>query len=229
MLSRSDLAGLALRHRGPARALHARRGRPHVALGPTARRRTRRAHRVPSRRPDAGRRGQPLPARHLGDEHPRHLHAARGNSRARSSPRGWSSPRPTRPTARTTQLPYREDFALQPSYPVRRLEGGDGPDRPLVRHDVRHAGGGDAARERLRARRRELGARDPGHRAGAHPRRAPGDPLGRDARARLHLRGGRGRRVPRGGRLARATPATTAARGTPARASRTRCSRWSRA
>ena len=31
------------------------------------------------------------------------------------------------------ELPYREDFALQPTLPVRRLEGLHGPDRPLVR------------------------------------------------------------------------------------------------
>ena len=57
-----------------------------------------------------------------------------------------------------TELPYREDFALPASYPVRRVEGGHGHDRPVLRRHLRHADRGHSAGERVRARRRELGA-----------------------------------------------------------------------
>ncbi len=100
-------------------------------------------------------------------------------------------------------LPYREELPLRARFPVRRVEGLHGHDRALVRHDLRHAGRGHAAGERLRAGRRQLVAHRAGHRARARARGATGDPLRRHARARLPLRRGRRRRLPRGRGLAR--------------------------
>ena len=61
---------------------------------------------------------------------------------------------------RHTELPYTEQLALQPSYPIRRLQGRDGPARAVVLAHVRRLsvavtrfanlyGGGDTNRSRL--------------------------------------------------------------------------------
>ena len=150
-LSRSDLVGSRFDTEGLERALHAGRGGPcrppRSGSARRARRATRSFHLAAQTQVYKANRS-PL---ETWETNVRGTYtAARGGARARTRWSGSSSRRRTRPTARTTALPYREEFALQPSYPVRRLEGRDGHDRPLLRRDLRHARRGHAAGERLR-------------------------------------------------------------------------------
>ena len=107
---------------------------------------------------------------------------------ARAPSSGSSSRRRDKAYGAHDELPYREDFALRATLSVRRLEGMRRPDRALLRRHLRAAGGGHALRERLRPGRRQLVTARARHGARARARRAPGDPLGRHARARLPLR-----------------------------------------
>ena len=83
---------------------------------------------------------------------------------------------------RHDELPYREDFALQPRFPYDVSQGGHRPDRALLLPHLRAAGGRDALRQPLRRRRPQPlapGARGGGRRAPAAARpviRSDGSP-----------------------------------------------------
>ena len=210
----------------PRRARHraARDDAPRIALSPRGhrgalhRRARRRARRRADRRASLGEdevdtvfhlaaqtivgTAQPLAGADVRDEHPRHLGAA-GGLPPRTASRASSSPPPTRPTAATTTLPYREDLALQPRLPLRRLQGRDRPHRALLLAHLRPAGGGDALREPLRRRGPQPLAADPRGRRRRAGRPRARHPLRRHARARLPLRRGRRRRLPGDRRRAR--------------------------
>ena len=61
--------------------------------------------------------GQPLAAGHLGGERARHLHAARGLPRRSGTVRRVVVASSDKAYGDHDELPYREDFALQPRYP----------------------------------------------------------------------------------------------------------------
>ena len=94
------------------------------------------------------------------------------------------------------ELPYTEELALQPVYPVRRLQGCDRHDRPLLLAHVRAAGGGDPVREHLWRRRPQPVAPGARVRAGGDRWAGARDPLRWHARARLPVRRGRRGGVP---------------------------------
>ncbi len=148
--------------------------------------------------------------------------------RRRPASSASSSPPPTRPTARTTKLPYREDFALQPTAPYEASKSAADliartwwPSYGLPVAVTRFAniyGGGDLNFSRLVPGDDLRGARRP--RAGAALRRQPGP--------RSALRRGRGGGLS-GDRRQPATATRSAARpSTPAASAPTRCSRSSR-
>ena len=93
------------------------------------------------------------------------------------------------------ELPYREDFALQPTAPYEASKAAADLIARSYWHSLRAAGRGDPVREHLRRRRPQLLAADPG--GGQRRARRPraGAALRRLARARLPLRRGR-RRAP---------------------------------
>ena len=174
---------------------------------------------VPPRRPDDRRHRQPLAAVHLRDEHPRHLQPARGLPARRgggpverivvaSSDKAYGD---------HDELPYREDFALQPRYPY---------DVSKAAADLiaRSYATPTACRWRSRGWRTSTAAATSTSRAWCRTRRArccagaPGDPLGRHARARLHVRGGRGATPTWRWRTRSTGRSCTGGRGTPATA-----------
>ena len=159
----------------------------------------------------------------------RHLEPARGLPRARTCRRS-SSPPPTRPTAPARSCPTARSCRCAPAYALRGEQGGGGRDRAQLPARLRAAGRGHPLRQRLRRRRPQLLAPDPGGGRRRARRTRPGDPLRRQPRARLPLRRGRGRRLPRG-RARASAPADRSARGrpsTPAASARTRSPRCSR-
>ena len=101
------------------------------------------------------------------------------------------------------ELPYREDFALQPTAPYEASEGRRRPDRPQLLALLRAAGSGDPVREHLRRRRHELLAPDPRGGQRRARRAPPGAALRRLAGARLPLRRGCRARLPGDRRRAR--------------------------
>ena len=171
------------RHR-PRRHLRRGAGRPRAE-------RVRGRQRVPSRRPDAGRDGQPLPAVDVRDQHPRHLDGAGGVPRPRHSQRRSWPPR-TRPTAASPSCPTARPRRCQPTFPYDVSKAAADLHRPLLLAHLRPAGGGHPLCQPLRRRRHQpLAAGARGGRRGAGRPRA-GGPLRRLARARLPLRRGRG-------------------------------------
>ena len=126
------------------------------------------------------------------------------------------------------ELPYREDFALQPTRALRGLEGGRRSDRPLLLALLRPAGRGHPLRQHLRRRRPQLLPAGP--RGGLRRDRRPraGAALRRLAGPRPPLRRGR-RRAPTWRSPTRSTATRSAARrSTPAASAPTACSRSSR-
>ena len=169
-------------------------------------RRVRGRHRLPPRRPDAGRhrahraRGRPS----------RPTSAARGRCWRRAGRSG--SPRTVvassdKAYGTAERLPYREDDPAARALPLRRQQGRGRHDRAQLLAHLRPAGGGHALREPLRRRRPQPLA--PGPRGGRRRARRPraGDPLRRHARARLPLRRGRRRPPTCDRRRARRRPA----------------------
>ena len=160
---------------------------------------------VPPGRADHRGHRQPLAAVDLRGQRARHLRAARGLPRHRrggarssavvvaSSDKAYGS---------HDELPYREDFALQPRFPYDVSKACTDLIAPLLRPHLRPAGGGHPAGQRLRRRRPQLVADRARHRPGAGQGRPAGDPLRRHARARLPLRRGRGGGLPGGGGVA---------------------------
>ena len=113
---------------------------------------------LPPRGADTCRHSQPLAARDLGDERARDLLLLEACPRPGTETRVVVASS-DKAYGDHDELPYREDFALQPRYPYDVSKACHRPDRPLVRGHLRPAGGGDAPGERLRAGRRELVAR----------------------------------------------------------------------
>ena len=109
---------------------------------------------------------------------------------------------------------------------LRRQQGGGGHDRAQLRERLRPAAGGDPLRQRLRRRRPQLLAPDPGD-GGRRARRPPaGDPLRRQPRARLPPRRRRCLGLPGDRRRARRRSGGGGLQRRR-RAARTRCARWS--
>ena len=119
----------------------------------------------------------------------------RGLPRARGRRRS-SSPPPTRPTAPSEELPYREDFPLRAAFPTTRARPRPTSIARSYAPRLRPAGRGHPLRQHLRRRRPQLLPPDPGGGVAVLDGRPPGDPLRRQPRARLPLRRRRGRRLP---------------------------------
>ena len=169
--------------------------------------RVRGRQRLPPRCADVVGDRQPVADVDVRDEHPRHVAAARGvpAPRRRAGDRGLLR----QGLRRHAELPYREDHRAAAPLSLRRLEGRDGPARPLLLAHVAAAGRGHAVREPVRRRRHQRLAADARGRSRRARRAGAGGPLRRLARARLPVRRGRRRRPtwrsgPRLGRRRRA-------------------------
>ena len=169
-------------------------------------RRVRDRHRLPPGGADDRPHRQPQPGLDLRDAtSPAPGRCSRPAAAARASSRSCS-PRPTRPTASSDELPYDEETPLQGRHPYDVSKSCADLIAQRLRRDLRPAGGDHALRQFLRRRRPEL---EP-HRARHDPlgaaRRAAGHPLRRPVHPRLLLRRGRRRRLHAAGRAAGGEP-----------------------
>ena len=171
--------------------------RKHQRAGPGAAgdQRIRGGHRLPSRRSGNCRGRQPLAAVDLRIEHHGDLAGAGGEpSVAHGQARGGRLQRqgvrqPATPPLHGGDAPLR-DLSL------RRIKGMYRCAGPLLRGHLPHAGGGYPLRQHLRAGGPELVAAHPRHHPVSAQRVGSHHPKRRYARARLHLPGRRGRRLP---------------------------------
>ena len=181
---------------------------------------------VPPGRADHRGHRQPLAAVDLRGQRARHLRAARGLPGHRRGgvgdrARWWWPPR-DKAYGSHDELPYREDFPLQPRFPYDVSKACT----DLIARSYAHTYGLPVAVTRLA---NVYGGGDlnwsrvvPDTAQALVKGNRPGDPLRRHARARLPLRRGRRRGLPGGRRPRWPTSGCAAGRGTPAGASRAR-------